>query len=320
MPTRRERMNSSSTVGSGPSTPVDAGSMVIWRPGDNGPEYLLTERPQSMAFGPGAHVFPGGSVEAGDWGIQTTDRLPTDTPDVNTNTHFGATLHAILIAAVREVFEEVGLLLLKGDKDSLSTVRDELIKARTCPNLSGGDRLFNKCLREAGVEVAWNDFEIISRWVSPEWFPRRFDTVFFLAKMPENQRVEIDRREVEGTLWLTGDEALYRWSVGNLPMMTATTCVLAALHGAPFARESHLHGTDPLTPIMFQRHEVEGRTRTGYQSECGFFERDAVLAHLRSLARDLDERPRSLTDQPDRTWKAKSGLGMDHHTLNLETP
>lgn len=238
-----------------------------------------------MAFGPGNHVFPGGSVEVDDSAV----RVVGDPPPALLKNHayFREALRVALVASVREAVEEVGVLLAKGQPGALRTIRRELVNKAKPLTPAEGRRTFSQSLHQGALELAWDDFKVVSRWVTPEWFPRRFDTVFFLAKMPNDQALKFDASEVERGLWLTAREALYSWSLGELPMMTATVCVLAALHGAPFTRKTHLHGDEPLDPIMFRRYRSEGRTSVVYDCPFGLLERDEILAQMRSMARTL---------------------------------
>jgi 8-oxo-dGTP pyrophosphatase MutT (NUDIX family) len=184
-----------------PAVPRDAATVILVRPaegtdgaapadGDAGVEAYLLQRTDALEFAPGACVFPGGSVDErdADPGIAETGWAGPAPAD------FGHLLgvpadHALALvcAAVRETFEESGVLLAGPSPtelvpDSADLARDR--RALLAGSLSLGDLLDRRgLLLRADLLTPW------ARWITPEFSPRRFDTWFFAAALPAGRRI-----------------------------------------------------------------------------------------------------------------------------------
>ena len=163
-----------------PVEPRPAATVLLVR-GTEPWELLMLRRPGGADFAPGAHVFPGGSVHA-------EDRL------------LGDTLRG---AAVRELFEELGILLARGARGFATEADAERIRLRISHGVS-----FPTALKESHLEPALDELIYFSRWVTPEQLRRRFDTRFYLARLPEGQDVHPQPGEVEAWSWVTPEKAL----------------------------------------------------------------------------------------------------------------
>jgi 8-oxo-dGTP pyrophosphatase MutT (NUDIX family) len=141
----------------------------------------MLRRPGGADFAPGAHVFPGGSVHA-------EDRLLGD---------------ALKGAAVRELFEELGILLATSARGFATEADAERIRLRITHGVS-----FPTALKESHLEPALDELFYFSRWVTPEPLRRRFDTRFYLARLPQGQDVHPQPGEVEAWSWTTPEKAL----------------------------------------------------------------------------------------------------------------
>ena len=141
----------------------------------------MLRRPGGADFAPGANVFPGGSVHAEDRLLG--DPLPG--------------------AAVRELFEELGILLARGSRGFASEADAERIRLRLSHGVS-----FPTALKEAHLEAALDQLNYFARWVTPEQLRRRFDTRFYLARLPDGQEVHPQPGEVEAWAWVTPEQAL----------------------------------------------------------------------------------------------------------------
>ena len=141
----------------------------------------MLRRPGGADFAPGAHVFPGGSVHA-------EDRLLGD---------------ALKGAAVRELFEELGILLATSARGFATEADAERIRLRITHGVS-----FPTALKESHLEPALDELFYFSRWVTPEPLRRRFDTRFYLARLPQGQDVHPQPGEVEAWSWTTPGKAL----------------------------------------------------------------------------------------------------------------
>ncbi len=193
----------------------------------------MLRRPAAMAFAPGAYVFPGGSVDAadGDPGIGWSGPDPAE---------FGERLgcpaqeaRALVCAAVRETFEESGVLLA-GEPDGSPVVPDASLDEDRAA-LAAGSVTFAEVLSRhrlvllAGLLTPW------ARWVTPEAEPRRFDARFFAAALPPGQRPVGHHAEADRTAWLRPGAALEAARTGSMVLLPPTATTLhefAALGGA----------------------------------------------------------------------------------------
>jgi 8-oxo-dGTP pyrophosphatase MutT (NUDIX family) len=156
----------------------------------------MLRRPGGADFAPGAHVFPGGSVHP-------EDRLLGD---------------PLAGAALRELFEELGILLAHGPRGFAGAAEAERIRLRLSHGVS-----FPTALKESHLEPAVEELSYFARWVTPEQLRRRFDTRFYLARLPEGQEVHAQPGEVEAWFWVAAEKAL---SDPEFTMVFATRRVL----------------------------------------------------------------------------------------------
>jgi 8-oxo-dGTP pyrophosphatase MutT (NUDIX family) len=213
--------------------PRDAATVVLLRDGARGLEaYLLRRRP-TMAFGPGMHVFPGGAVDPRDrdGGVQWVGPPPTAWAEAfSCGTGLAA---ALVCAAVRETFEESGVLLASHEDGTLvtDTTGEDWERERVAlidGTLSLSDFLAGRSLRlRADLLRGW------AHWISPDWQPRRFDTRFFLAALPAGQRTRDVGGEADRVAWLPVREAFESYRSGSLAMMNATANTLRDLTAHP---------------------------------------------------------------------------------------
>jgi 8-oxo-dGTP pyrophosphatase MutT (NUDIX family) len=199
-----------------PIVPQPAATAVLLRDGPTGLEVLLLKRHRASGFVPGAYVFPGGRVDAGDRLVQWDG--PVEPPA------------EYWIAAVREVFEETGVLLARttngewagsSDQDaSLESWREQLMQDKT----SLGELLSQNSFRLDPDALAY-----MAHWITPVPEPRRYDTRFFLARLPEAATVRADSREMTDAQWLSPATALNRFEAGSLPMVFPTVKTLQSL-------------------------------------------------------------------------------------------
>lgn len=172
----------------------------------------LVKRSRTVDFMAGAHVFPGGRLDKNDSSPSACTLLSAGTAHLRER--LGEPLDAmhaagLFVAAIRETFEEAGLLL-----GSLAAGwgADDARRA-----VAGGAQFTTLVDRiDAAALVPW------VRWVTPEISPRRFDARFFLARAPEGQVPRVDGREATEGLWITPAEALQRWEEGSMQLAPAT--------------------------------------------------------------------------------------------------
>ncbi|MGH7902908.1 MAG: NUDIX domain-containing protein [Candidatus Dormibacteraceae bacterium] len=164
-------------------------------------EVLLVRRPDGVCFAPGAHVFPGGSVHGED----------AAHPD------------PLRAAAIRELFEEAGVLLarLRG------RTADSALADRLRRDLTAG-LTWRDAVERAGLELAFDRLTPLTRWVTPEQLRRRFDTRFFLARMPSRQEIVPQQGEIVDWRWAEPAGALGDPSV---QLVHATRRILESVAG-----------------------------------------------------------------------------------------
>lgn len=198
--------------------------MVLLRPGDEGLEALLTHRPASMSFAPDIHVFPGGRVDEVDLdpAIQArsvvtpqeaSDALGGDFPPVDA---LGA-----YVAAIREAFEEVGILLADGrGLADLADARHRLLRSASA---------WPSIVEQFDLALRTDMLVPLSRWVTPPTLARRFDTRFFAAAAPDGIEVSLMGEEVATHGWWRPTAALDAMADGDLEMWVPTSTTLTQL-------------------------------------------------------------------------------------------
>jgi 8-oxo-dGTP pyrophosphatase MutT (NUDIX family) len=185
----------------------------------DGIEVFMMVRHREIEFSSGALVFPGGSVDAADREMIATPELYWEGEGCD------AAALSFRIAAIRETFEESGILLarLRGSKDLVSASEASGIADRHRAALSEGKTSFPAILAETGMVLALDLLVPYAHWVTPEGLPKRFDTWFFLAAAPPEQVGEHDGRESTDSLWLSPREALVGDESGRFKLPFPTT-------------------------------------------------------------------------------------------------
>lgn len=215
-----------------PATPRDAAAVILLdRPSD--PLVFWVRRSPRMAFQGNFQAFPGGQREEPDAAVPVRNAA-------------GDESDAMRVAAVRELFEETGVLIARGaerlDAETRREMRRRLVDERTP---------FAGLLAEHDLEVDAGLLEPAGRWVTPPFSPRRFDTWFFTAWPPEGQQVDLWGGELDDGEWLRPAEAVAAWETGMLlvapPILHAMRTLADGLEGLearfasiPEARRGHV--------------------------------------------------------------------------------
>ena len=206
-------------------TPIPAATVVLTRPAavGDGLEVLLTRRPASMAFAPDMHVFPGGRIDAADGDPRLLARCVPASPDD------APSLDVAMIAAIREAFEEVGILLgdVAGRDHHDPGTTGELARARAA--MLGGELDFVDVVERFDVRLRTDLVVPLSRWVTPPVMPRRFDVRFFVAAAPAGVEVTLLGDEVAEHGWHTPRGALDGMAAGTVGMWVPTSSTLQQL-------------------------------------------------------------------------------------------
>jgi 8-oxo-dGTP pyrophosphatase MutT (NUDIX family) len=199
-----------------------------------GPQAYLLRRVATMAFAAGMFVFPGGSVDARDeelpdaaWAgpppSQWAQPLSCDEP----------LARSLVCAAVRETFEESGVLLAGPTADEV--VPDTSGEDWEADRLALLDRSLSlaELLQRRGLMLRADLLRAWAHWVTPEFEPRRYDTRFFVAAMPGDQRTRDVGGESDRVTWIRPAEALEAHAAGTLAMLPPTIVTLAELAAYP---------------------------------------------------------------------------------------
>ncbi|MEU7070833.1 NUDIX hydrolase [Streptomyces narbonensis] len=236
-----------------PVSPRRAATVLLLRDGAAGPDVHMLRRRASMAFAGGAYAYPGGGVDPRDeqpvrWAgpslAEWAGRLGLDDP---------AQAQAVVCAAVRETFEEAGVLLagetaetVVGDTTGEDWERDR--EALVARELHFADFLDRRGLvLRSDLLGAW------ARWITPEFEQRRFDTWFFVAALPAGQRTRDVSGEADRTVWIRPAEAAAGYDRGELMMMPPTISTLRALEAYGTAAEAlEAAGEQDLAPVLAQ--------------------------------------------------------------------
>ncbi|MGH7825363.1 MAG: NUDIX hydrolase [Candidatus Binatia bacterium] len=219
-----------------------ASTVILVRAHENGgPEVLMTRRPQEMKTLGGFLVFPGGAVEKEDWSDAMMARcrglLASEAQKL-----LGAQIPPEMalghwVAAARELFEETGIYLFVNGTGSfpgpkqLGSTKRLAVKRKT---LADGRLTFPQLLASEKLFCDLGRLGYLFHRVTPEKYPVRFDTRFYVAALPADQKPLAASEEVAESLWISPEAALERSERGQFPMMPPTIIALRTLadHGS----------------------------------------------------------------------------------------
>jgi len=291
----------------------DASTLMLVRDADHGLEVCMLRRNLRSDFVGGAYVFPGG-------GVDDHDRLPEvasvcrGLDDATASARVGVVEGglAFWVAALRESFEEAGVLLAgpRGRRELLRFDAPE-IEARFADHrrrVDRGERRLVEICREEAVELAVDDLRYVSRWITPVGAPRRYDTRFFVARAPDHQVALHDDREVIANVWVRPGDALARHRAGEMEMIFPTLRSLEWLEAHPTAADA-LAAAEAITevPAILPRFVTspEGELRLLVPGDDAYHDvgpttparvgadEMARMARRRVQGEDVDERERS---------------------------
>ena len=209
-----------------------AATIIIVREASASFEIFMLKRTSKASFAGGMFVFPGGRVD-GDDHLHKYDALrvgPTE-PQQPQVQALGDEWRGFWVCAIRETFEESGLLLAYRDGeliDLADTEEQSRFEGYRAPLHKGAMTLLDLCETEQ-LQLAVDQVHFFNRFVTPLGRPRRFDTRFFIAAAPENQTGLHDDAETVDSLWITPGDALQRHAEGEFDLMNVTRMQLETL-------------------------------------------------------------------------------------------
>jgi 8-oxo-dGTP pyrophosphatase MutT (NUDIX family) len=210
--------------------PRDAATLILLRDSDRpggGIEVLLLRRHARSAFLPGVHVFPGGVVEETDFAPEmgalcrklSFDQAHLIIKDISPSQKS----LGFFVAAIREAFEESGILLAHGsgsrhaiDERELTRLGGYRSEVHTNPSV------FAPRLRDEGLKLATDILLYFGHWITPEALPIRFDARFFVAAAPLGQEASPDGKETVEARWISPQDALAEHEMGRLKLAPPT--------------------------------------------------------------------------------------------------
>lgn len=220
-----------------PAEPVvarDAATIVVVRDGDEGIEAYLMRRHTTMEFAAGMYVFPGGGVASSDIERDIPWFGPEPAHWAGVFSCDPALAKGLVVAAIRETFEETGILLAGPDGETVvsDTSGDDMATARLA--LDAGEIAFADFLTERGLVLRADLLGAWAHWITPEFQPKRYDTRFFVAALPAGQRVGTISRESDRATWAPLTRVLAAVDAGEAAMMppTISACRQVAAHTA----------------------------------------------------------------------------------------
>ncbi len=220
-----------------PVEPKDAATVVLMRPSAAGTEVYLLRRQTSMAFAGGMCVFPGGGVDPRDFDAEVAWAGPPVSAWAAWLGADEALARALVCAAVRETFEESGVLLAgpSGDEVVADTTGDDWEADRVA--LEGRTLSMTDLLARRGLVLRTDLLGVWSAWTTPLFEPRRFRTWFFVADLPVGQRTRDVSSESDLVTWLPALEAVERVEAGSIGMFPPTylTCLELSTYADPAA-------------------------------------------------------------------------------------
>jgi len=189
-----------------------AATVLLLRDGPQGLEVLMTRRAMTASFAPGAYVFPGGGIDAADAAAHPQARRRPGQSDLHLTQ---------AIAAIRESFEELGILLARHPDGRWADAADLARLDRLQP-------LAAQC-RAQGLQLAADEVHLLAHWITDRDLPRRFDVPFLVARMPPGQTPVADETEQFEPVWVRPADALARHAAGQFFIIFPTIRTLDRL-------------------------------------------------------------------------------------------
>jgi 8-oxo-dGTP pyrophosphatase MutT (NUDIX family) len=218
-----------------PAEPRNAATVVLLRPGSEGPEVYLLRRQTSMAFAAGMCVFPGGGVDPRDFDHEIAWAGPGPGEWAARMGTDEASARALVCAAVRETFEESGVLLAGESAKTVvaDTTGEDWETDRAA--LEARELAFTEFLERRGLVLRTDLLGVWAAWLTPIFEPRRYRTWFFVADLPEGQRTRDVSTESDQVTWLPAMQAVLDVEGKRMFMLPPTylTCLEVAQYADP---------------------------------------------------------------------------------------
>ena len=280
--------------------PRDAASLLLLRDTADGVQVYMVRRHGRSRFMANAHVFPGGRLDPEDCaplleplcgGLtdqRAAARLGLEDADLARGLH---------VAALRETFEEAGVLLARGAGPDAAMDMLAADLSRQRDRLNAGAITFAAMLQEQRLVLDLGGLKYLDRWITPEFEPRRYDARFFVGRAPEDQQASHDPVETTAGQWCTVSHLLQGNRRGELFLAPPTLCILEGLatcrsveqvlEGAPdepvppTMPRPLLRGSSELTLLLPGDHRYDDPESSAGPTNCAVL-RDGAFVHLQS--------------------------------------
>jgi 8-oxo-dGTP pyrophosphatase MutT (NUDIX family) len=242
-----------------PVAPRRAATVMLLKDDHGTPAVHMLRRRASMAFAGGAYAYPGGGVDPRDDDHQIRWAGPTRAWWAKRLGVDETSAQAIVCAAVRETYEEAGVLLAGPAPGTVvgDTTGEQWEADRAA--LVARDLSFAEFLDRRGLVLRSDLLGAWTRWITPEFETRRYDTWFFVAALPEGQRTRNASTEADRTVWIRPADAAERYDKGELLMMPPTVATLRQL--VPYGSAADALAAAPardLTPVLAKARLANG--------------------------------------------------------------
>ncbi len=241
---------------------------MLLRDGDDGMEVFMIVRHQNSDVHAGALVFPGGRVDDEDYELAANAAVFPPLSGVD------AGMAALRVAAVRETFEECGVLLARarGAEALVSATRLRDIEAAHRTAMACGERTFGAILAAENLVIASETMIYFANWITPERSSKRFDTHFFVAAAPPDQVALHDGYEAVDSVWVTPAAALERASTGIYQLRFPTQMNLQKVgrHTLSAAAMDAARASRVVTVMSKQEKSSDGRRVLRIPLEAGY--------------------------------------------------
>lgn len=266
-----------------PAAPRPAATVLLLRDGPAGLEVLMTRRSATASFAPGAYVFPGGAIDAADTQSHALAARRATQSDLHLTQ---------AIAAIRESFEELGVLLARRADGTPVPASEVAALDRHAP--------FAAQCRDRGLVLAADEVFVLAHWITDRDLPRRFDVPFLVARMPAGQVPAADEAEQFEPVWVRPADALARHQAGQFFMIFPTIRTLERLqqHASVEAVLAACAQEKPLWTSCPRAGFVQGAEARFMEHETAYGEL-ALVSPDGQLVHHLDWQ----TDQPVRLLK-----------------
>ena len=243
-----------------------ASTVMLLRDSEHDMEVFMMQRTTTAAFASGMYVFPGGRVDDVD-GASELDDLCEGLTDAEASDLLRVPSGGLAywVAAIRESFEEAGVLLARDERGDFVRLNDPDSQPRFAAArhaVHDGALSLAEFCRQEGLRLAVDTISYVSHWVTPVGEKRRFDTRFFVAVAPPAQDLMHDDKETIASLWVTPTDALGRAERGELAMIPPTVANLQFLapHHSTSAAVAAAQTIGVPTPIVPKlRYGSDGR-------------------------------------------------------------